>query len=155
MNKTINDFMDIFLNNPSKENEINLIAELKKTKFIAPVIINQALAKPDGNAVYEEEGSNIRFITLVDDDTQKNFFPSPAVFVYTLPNIVTGEVAIKHKTYGETAFYALEKKDDVLIHHLLQTVCCDTTTEKIIGGWLEYESEDCFEADLCLYQIGK
>ena len=87
--------------------------------------------------------------------TQKNFFPSPAVFVYTLPNIVTGEVAIKHKTYGETAFYALEKKDDVLIHHLLQTVCCDTTTEKIIGGWLEYESEDCFEADLCLYQIGK
>lgn len=30
MNKTINDFMDIFLNNPSKENEINLIAELKK-----------------------------------------------------------------------------------------------------------------------------
>ena len=76
MNKTINDFMDIFLNNPSKENEINLIAELKKTKFIAPVIINQALAKPDGNAVYEEEGSNIRFITLVDDDTQKNFFPA-------------------------------------------------------------------------------
>lgn len=49
---------------------------LKKTKFIAPVIINQALAKPDGNAVYEEEGSNIRFITLVDDDTQKNFFPA-------------------------------------------------------------------------------
>jgi outer membrane autotransporter barrel domain protein len=75
MNKTISDFMDIFLNNPSKENEINLIAELKKTKFIAPVIINQALAKPDGNAVYEEEGSNIRFISLVDDDTQKNFFP--------------------------------------------------------------------------------
>ena len=28
--------------------------------------------------------------------------PSPAIFVYTLPNIVLGEISIKHKWYGES-----------------------------------------------------
>ena len=137
---------------------------LSKLGLIATELLIQGSGQQNEDSL--PENTAIVFIgrsgSLADDrkyqetiQTQKNFFPSPAVFVYTLPNIVTGEVAIKHKTYGETAFYALEKKDDVLIHHLLQTVCCDTTTEKIIGGWLEYESEDCFEADLCLYQIGK
>ncbi len=33
------------------------------------------------------------------------YFPSPADFVYTLPNIVTGEIAIRSKIFGETSFY--------------------------------------------------
>ncbi|MFA7274763.1 MAG: 3-oxoacyl-ACP synthase [Crocinitomicaceae bacterium] len=32
---------------------------------------------------------------------------SPSLFVYTLPNIVTGELAIKHKWYGENTFFIL------------------------------------------------
>ena len=38
-----------------------------------------------------------------------DFFPSPADFVYTLPNIVTGEIAIRHKIQGETMFYGLRR----------------------------------------------
>ena len=34
-----------------------------------------------------------------------NYYPSPALFVYTLANIVTGEVAIQNKIFGETSFY--------------------------------------------------
>lgn len=34
--------------------------------------------------------------------------PSPSVFVYTLPNIVIGEVAIKNKWYGESVFLVNE-----------------------------------------------
>ena len=41
-----------------------------------------------------------------------NYYPSPAVFVYTLPNIVTGEIAIRNKYYGETAFYVFEDNDE-------------------------------------------
>ena len=37
--------------------------------------------------------------TIQDPD---NFYPSPAAFVYTLPNIVTGEIAIRNKYFGET-----------------------------------------------------
>jgi len=47
----------------------------------------------------------------LDIDTQyqktihdnENYFPSPSLFVYTLPNIVTGEIAIRNKFLGETS----------------------------------------------------
>ena len=55
---------------------------------------------------------------------KQNYFPSPSVFVYTLPNIVVGEIAIKHKITGENAFFVSEKFDpnllssytDILLH---------------------------------------
>ena len=46
--------------------------------------------------------------TIQDRD---NYYPSPALFVYTLPNIVTGEIAIRNHWRGETSFYVLEAPD--------------------------------------------
>jgi len=66
--------MDKFLNDPSQQNEVNLIAALKKASFFAPVLLNQALAKPDGGVVYEEEGSNIKFILLEDESEKLSYF---------------------------------------------------------------------------------
>ena len=37
--------------------------------------------------------------------------PSPSLFVYTLPNILTGELSIRHKWYGENCFFIEEKFD--------------------------------------------
>ena len=42
-----------------------------------------------------------------------NYYPSPALFVYTLPNIVTGEIAIRHHIQGETSFYILDKPEEL------------------------------------------
>lgn len=36
---------------------------------------------------------------------KSNYFPHPAVFVYTLPNIANGEVAIRHGLKGENYFF--------------------------------------------------
>ena len=41
------------------------------------------------------------------------YYPSPALFVYTLPNIVTGEIAIRHHIQGETSFYILDSEDQL------------------------------------------
>ena len=68
--------MDKFLYEPSQQNEINLIAALKKATFFAPVLLNQVLAKPDGGVVYEEEGSNIKFILLEDESEKLSYFPA-------------------------------------------------------------------------------
>ena len=76
MNEKIENFRNMFLNNPNKENEIKLIKALKITQFLAPIIINQPLSKLDGSAIFEEEGSNIKFITLVDDEKKLSFFPA-------------------------------------------------------------------------------
>ena len=42
-----------------------------------------------------------------------NYYPSPSLFVYTLPNIVTGEIAIRHHIQGETSFYILESPEQL------------------------------------------
>jgi hypothetical protein len=39
----------------------------------------------------------------------ENCFPSPSLFVYTLPNIVTGELCIRHGFKGESGFFVFEK----------------------------------------------
>ena len=76
MNENLNDFIDAFLLDGGEQSEKALIAALKKTEFLAPVLINQALAKPDGSAVYEEEGSNIKFVLLEDDESGLSYFPA-------------------------------------------------------------------------------
>ena len=51
----------------------------------------------------------------VDIDYQKtiqsndDYYPSPSLFVYTLPNICAGEVAIRNKFCGETSFFVVEE----------------------------------------------
>ena len=47
---------------------------------------------------------------------QNNYFPSPAIFVYTLPNICIGEISIKHKLYSENSFFIF---DNFNAQHLL------------------------------------
>jgi hypothetical protein len=39
----------------------------------------------------------------------KEFFPSPALFVYTLPNIVVGEISIRNKWQGENMVFIQEE----------------------------------------------
>ena len=36
---------------------------------------------------------------------------SPAVFVYTLPNVVLGEICIRHKIQGENTFFVCQQSD--------------------------------------------
>lgn len=45
---------------------------------------------------------------LFVDSYEKQDNPSPSLFVYTLPNIVTGELCIRHKWYGENCFFVEE-----------------------------------------------
>ena len=76
MNENLNDFIDAFLLDVGEQSQKALIAALKKTEFLAPVLINQALAKPDGSVVYEEEGSNIKFVLLEDEESGLSYFPA-------------------------------------------------------------------------------
>jgi hypothetical protein len=69
--------------------------------------------------------------------SREDCFPSPAGFVYTLPNIVAGEVAIRHRIHGETAFYVLPRPDV----RRMTAILCDTLASAglkyLLAGWLE------------------
>jgi 3-oxoacyl-[acyl-carrier-protein] synthase-1 len=78
----------------------------------------------------------------------ENFFPSPSLFVYTLPNIVTGEIAIRNHYYGETSFYVIDQDDPALIRSMAEEVILQGRAKSVICGWLDCEDKDHFLARL-------
>lgn len=82
-----------------------------------------------------------------------NYFPSPSIFVYTLPNIVTGEIAIRNHFHGETSFFILPDKDKKMMEEILQASCRDVQSKSFLTGWIDYEDERHFEAELKICRI--
>jgi len=78
--------------------------------------------------------------------------PSPALFVYTLPNIAVAEVAIRHKLLGETSFFVLPKFDAEAILALVRQTFADAATQSALVGWTECASPADFEARLALVE---
>lgn len=76
--------------------------------------------------------------------TDGNYYPSPALFVYTLPNIVTGEIAIRHHIQGETSFYILNTPQQ------LETIIAATPFQSALVGWCECSNNTNFYAKLQL-----
>lgn len=77
-----------------------------------------------------------------------NYFPSPALFVYTLANIVTGEIAIRHKIYGETSFYIMDTRDEAGMQGILDSTMLTSSPSFILTGWIEYTDETDYIADM-------
>lgn len=73
---------------------------------------------------------------------QLNEIPSPAVFVYTLPNIVIGEISIKYGIKGEQAFYVMEKPDLDFLLLYVRTLFAEGQTEHCIVGWIDLFKEE-------------
>ena len=81
----------------------------------------------------------------LDIDTQyqatirnnEEYFPSPSLFVYTLPNIVTGEISIRNKFLGETSFYICREFDAKQMAEIVKNAFLDTTTTTVLATWIE------------------
>jgi hypothetical protein len=73
--------------------------------------------------------------------SREAYFPSPAGFVYTLPNIVAGEVAIRHRIRGETVFYVLPRPDSCRMAAMLCDTLRSTGLNRLLAGWLEAYGE--------------
>jgi hypothetical protein len=76
-----------------------------------------------------------------------NYFPSPSVFVYTLPNILVGEIAIRNKIKGENTFFIFDKFDPAFMCPYVNYLLATGKAEACIAGWVEYYG-DSYEAFL-------
>ena len=90
--------------------------------------------------------SDKKYLASICD--KENYFPSPSVFIYTLPNIVTGEIAIRNGYHGDTSFYILPSKDEEQMLEILETAFLDRQTTSVLAGWLDYEDAEHYEAEL-------
>ena len=79
------------------------------------------------------------------EETVKDF-PSPSLFVYTLPNIITGEIAIRNKYEGETSAYVLERFDAAAFVSLVEQAFQDRVTRSAVCAWVDCRADDDFTA---------
>lgn len=92
--------------------------------------------------------TDINYQRLIAD--KENYYPSPSAFVYTLPNIGIGEIAIRNHYFGETCFYIIPDRDDKLMNEIINATFQDKHTQSIITGWIDCENEDKLKVDLDL-----
>ena len=80
---------------------------------------------------------------------KEEYFPSPAVFVYTLPNICMGEISIKHKLYSENSFFIFADFNAEYLYLYSRSLMKSGKADKVLCGWVDYD-EDSYEAFLYL-----
>jgi len=78
--------------------------------------------------------------------------PSPALFVYTLPNIVIGEICIRNNFKGENAFFVQDHFDGAFMHFYVSNLMDNENTVMAICGWVDVIEE---EYKAVLYRVEK
>lgn len=73
---------------------------------------------------------------------RSNYFPSPSVFVYTLPNVAIGEISIRHKIFGEGNFFVMEKFNPQLMVNYIEHLFHNEVVKCCIAGWIEIDGND-------------
>jgi hypothetical protein len=81
-----------------------------------------------------------------------NYFPSPAVFVYTLPNICLGEISIKHQLKSENSFFIFDAFNPAFMMNYANVLLDSKKADKVLCGWVEYYDE---EYKAFLYLVGR
>ena len=82
---------------------------------------------------------------------RQNYFPSPSVFVYTLPNIMAGEISIRHKMKGENAVFISQGPDAGQLFDFVSELFLQKRVQCCITGWVE-AFHDTLDARLVLVE---
>lgn len=82
---------------------------------------------------------------------KENYFPSPAVFVYTLANICLGEISIRHQLKTENSFFIFEAFNPTFMADYAAVLIQTQKAGKVLCGWTEFFEE---EYKLFLYLVG-
>ena len=134
---------------------------LARLAFVASELLLKAERDDNPDSMQHDEDRAVIFFnrsgSIVSDSkffssirTAEEYFPSPAVFVYTLPNISVGEIALRNGYHGETSFYVLHEKSDTLMDKVLRASFQDADTRSIIGGWIDCTSDEEFECEISI-----
>ena len=79
-------------------------------------------------------------------------YASPAVFVYTLPNICLGEISIRHSLHSENAFFVFENFSADVLFDYSEQLLYEKKAKKVLCGWVEFDNG---KYDAFLYVVSK
>jgi len=77
---------------------------------------------------------------------------SPSLFVYTLPNIVAGEICIRNGFKGESNFFVTPEFDPEWMTDYVEQILSSETMESCLAGWVDVLHD---HAEVFLYLAGK
>ena len=126
---------------------------LSKLGFLASEVL---LHETQENALKPEETSVILCNSASSLHTDHKYqatiadIPLPALFVYTLPNIVIGEICIRNGFRGEGAFLVHPYFDTTYIENYVRVLFETTQTKQCLTGWVEMARDDSYDAVLYL-----
>jgi hypothetical protein len=106
-------------------NEVLLQAGFDKEKYKAEdigIVLCNANSSLDTDIKYYETAKTIA---------------SPAQFVYTLPNIVIGEISIRHQFKGENAFFIFKEFNAAFIQQYVNSLLNNDILQCCVCGWVE------------------
>ena len=98
--------------------------------------------------VLANRSSSLHADTIYQNSVERT--PSPALFVYTLPNIVIGEICIRNGFRGEGSFFIQESFDKEFIFGQAEALLRSGRSVLCLAGWLEMDMEGDYLADLFL-----
>lgn len=100
--------------------------------------------------------TDLRYIDTIKD--KENYFPNPSIFVYTLPNIMIGEICIRHGLKGETALFVTEKFDKEFLCHYVNNLMDNGRINCAVCGYVDFKKnrdDDSFNYESTLYLFEK
>jgi len=122
--------------------------ELSKLGILATgVLFNKKEVSQETALVFSNNASSLE----TDRQFQKSTasFASPSLFVYTLPNIVLGEISIKYKLQSENAFFISENFNAGLLKDYSETLLASKKSSEVLCGWLDLQNGE-YDVFLCL-----
>lgn len=113
------------------------IVSTEKENNIALVLANKS-SSLDTDVKYQESISD-----------KENYFPSPAVFVYTLPNICLGEISIRHQLKSENSFFIFDAFNGEFLSNYSNILLNTNKADLVLCGWTEFFNDN-YKAFLCI-----
>lgn len=127
---------------------------LSKLAFLGSEILLEPIALKEGEnniaLVLANKSSSldtdIKHQNSISD--KENYFPSPAVFVYTLPNICLGEISIRHQLKSENSFFVFDDFNIEFMSEYSNLLLNTNRARIVLCGWVEFFNSD-YNAFLC------
>ena len=119
---------------------------LCKVAFIASEIVlkgNEHIKELDSTKVgvilqnsHSSIDTDTKYNNTIKD--KSNYFPSPAVFVYTLPNVMIGEICIRNKFQGENTCFIAKQFNPEFVTGYVSELLDSGKIDACITGWADY-----------------
>ncbi|MGK7649997.1 3-oxoacyl-ACP synthase [Capnocytophaga sp. G1920] len=122
---------------------------LSKLAFLAAEVLLRPFSQSEKNSValvFANRSASLD-TDLKHQATISNpheYYPSPAVFVYTLPNICLGEISIRHQLKTENSFFVFDSYEQAepFLQQYSQALLAQGKAQSVLMAWVEFLEGD-------------